>query len=978
MKNEKENPLLKIIAISNRSELVEIEKELIEIKVNLDNSSDNLLKKALIDYFRIINPLSLYWKESEISSFSKEIAMYYTKNNIEILLEKRIDMLKNPLLKYLIEIDEYFLKEKEKSKCCCLKLIFLTQNIEIISDYIKQLLSCDKLIEYNDIELEILNLNLNNPFSIIYLHELIKALVNRKDNKESIRDIIKDNIKNIQIFRCNKCFDILFVIHDINGTSLICNNGSHSITNSKSLKTLNKYELFCSECKKTLKIYYDNYKCIECKNFVCKNCIEKHFSVCILSNFISLYEVGFTCEMHNKKYIDSCDMCNKNLCEKCKSYHYHIIRPDNHIKLEEDISNSINYNKLLKTKNYIKYYLYEKMKYMKRFNYINQKIQKSLFFMLYDKKIVFNANLFSSEKFFDKEFKEYYKNIIDEAKNGRIEAFEGLKIIEDNYINLKKIPNDDNYEYRRFLESFIINQMKREQELNNIYSLMFNRLLSIQPKFDKCEIIELKKELNEINMDNILINSKIIGIINSNQIGKDYMKKLLRRYLADFIIRIIFKIYPNDFEVINLSLSNIYEIIITYGKELIDENKIKLINELVAKLIFNKEQLSKEEYQKAIINYIDSIKTNNRIVFKNSITIENETIEKNDLNFTLASLLYLRKIGNIAAHPNIERKYPIKINDISQEIKKIRDLLGLNSNISSNSLIDDTLIEEVKISLHKIKDKMLKDFQESLFNSSSNIDDILCYLFKDNWNKIINKNDAFLRALKIDINNKIDNLNEFNDDFIMNNNKLKEFQENIKQIDEISKRIKGNINRFIKFNIEEYKGLQYTIKNKLENIENLSIDSLQEVLDENIMILKNNLSLSEKKVYLIYIIAKEYLNSERFKQKKENVIKQLKELVKLEIIKKKLQEIFDSIENEFKNNQIRFNEDLFIEEVKKFIKTEKFGDYNILCNLSFNSQKLIDIIKKLVGRGVFDWLSLSEKETTSLLSYLFYLQNSNE
>ena len=138
---------------------------------------------------------------------------------------------------------------------------------------------------------------------------------------------------------------------------------------------------------------------------------------------------------------------------------------------------------------------------------------------------------------------------------------------------MKKIKKEDDNGYKEFLDSCFVNQMKRGDELNGIYSLLFNRLLSIQSEFEKCEKIEIKKDLNEIEMDNILIKSKIIGIINSNQIGKDFMKKLLGRYLADFIIRIVFKKYYSEFKVINISLSNIYEIIINYGKELIDEKK---------------------------------------------------------------------------------------------------------------------------------------------------------------------------------------------------------------------------------------------------------------------------------------------------------------------------------------------------------------------------------------------------------------------
>ena len=65
----------------------------------------------------------------------------------------------------------------------------------------------------------------------------------------------------------------------------------------------------------------------------------------------------------------------------------------------------------------------------------------------------------------------------------------------------------------------------------------------------------------------------------------------------------------------------------------------------------------------------------------------------------------------------------------------------------------------------------------------------------------------------------------------------------------------------------------------------------------------------------------------------------MKELVKLEIIKKKLQEILDLIEKEFGNSKSRFDENLFIGEVRTFIKKEKFDDYNTLYKLSFDSQK---------------------------------------
>ena len=197
-----------------------------------------------------------------------------------------------------------------------------------------------------------------------------------------------NNMKNIQIFRCSQCFDLLYVLHNNEGTTLFCNNPSHSLLNCTNIKQLNNYDLKFCECKIVIKIYFDNYKCIKCKLFVCNMCSKKHYKSCYPSDLINLYDVGYTCEIHSRKYIDTCDMCNKNLCEKCKLYHYHIVKEQNHITLhEEKMRASINFNKLFKVKNYIKYHLLNRYKYMKKFNLKNIKIPKSLHFMVIKEQI---------------------------------------------------------------------------------------------------------------------------------------------------------------------------------------------------------------------------------------------------------------------------------------------------------------------------------------------------------------------------------------------------------------------------------------------------------------------------------------------------------------------------------------------------------------------------------------------------------------
>ena len=81
-----------------------------------------------------------------------------------------------------------------------------------------------------------------------------------------------------------------------------------------------------------------------------------------------MYEVGYICELHNKKFIDTYDLCSKNLCSEYKLYHYHIIKEENHIYLNEEKLkqfHDFSLDNLNDEKNYIKHHLYKRYLYMK-------------------------------------------------------------------------------------------------------------------------------------------------------------------------------------------------------------------------------------------------------------------------------------------------------------------------------------------------------------------------------------------------------------------------------------------------------------------------------------------------------------------------------------------------------------------------------------------------------------------------------------
>ena len=74
-----------------------------------------------------------------------------------------------------------------------------------------------------------------------------------------------------------------------------------------------------------------------------------------------------------------------------------------------------------------------------------------------------------------------------------------------------------------------------------------------------------------------------------------------------------------------------------------------------------------------------------------------------------------------------------------------------------------------------------------------------------------------------------------------------------------------------------------------------------------------------------------------------------------------------------KNNNL--DEASFIKEVKNYIKDLNFEDSEKICELNLSLEKIIDIISLLVGEKENNWLVLSSKESTSISSYLYYMQN---
>ena len=87
------------------------------------------------------------------------------------------------------------------------------------------------------------------------------------------------------------------------------------------------------------------------------------------------------------------------------------------------------------------------------------------------------------------------------------------------------------------------------------------------------------------------------------------------------------------------------------------------------------------------------MKENNKILFKESITINHFQITKEELNFILGALFYLKRSGNFVALPNIESEIGAEINEISKKVKAIKDLIESNIIISNNTNDKTSLID---------------------------------------------------------------------------------------------------------------------------------------------------------------------------------------------------------------------------------------------------------------------------------------------
>ena len=58
----------------------------------------------------------------------------------------------------------------------------------------------------------------------------------------------------------------------------------------------------CKICNTKLELFEKNFCCFQCNNFFCEICSQKHKKQCLKFSLCKIYNLGFYCNEHNKKY----------------------------------------------------------------------------------------------------------------------------------------------------------------------------------------------------------------------------------------------------------------------------------------------------------------------------------------------------------------------------------------------------------------------------------------------------------------------------------------------------------------------------------------------------------------------------------------------------------------------------------------------------------------------------------------------------
>ena len=470
----------------------------------------------------------------------------------------------------------------------------------------------------------------------------------------------------------------------------ITKNGIEIIHKCKKGDKIIKFELnnnwklndsipFCFFCEKKLakKI------CLKCLKNVCLECIGSH-------NVIDLFDLQFYCIKHQKKITFCCEICQKNLCEKC--IHYHINnRPANEKNIEISFSFEKSNNALIKYLSQIiknDYYsniiktseIFHNFTLLKLIDINSSKIiNEENVVLSAETDININAHLCKTRK----DFKKNFKKLIFKAKLGEYDCYCELEDLITFYSNLfqnNDFQDDIEFEFQHHLEKelssieldyhFFIDAIKGNSLFNIVIELF---KMSLQ---------------NKINLNVLKFKNKILFDICKRMLNKLDFES--RRKISNLISLEIYKCYKKYIVKIN---PNDY-----YNLMAIIKLKSKY-SELDSKTERNIKTL-KENKEKILSNLEKSLENCKNYINDELINVKNKKVEKIDFDENSNIIFY---------SSNENEKKLITILNIFQLIKKEMGYIFNNNIHNLNININNILLE---VNLHKNYDENMEIFNE--------------------------------------------------------------------------------------------------------------------------------------------------------------------------------------------------------------------------------------------------------------------------
>ena len=918
-------------------------------------------------------------------------------------------------------------KKKQKDELeICFSICILSKNIKLMEIFFKEYL---KICVFGNNNFN--SINLENPFATNLLDSIFNKVYESIKNKqtEKINSIVKkcigeSNISINNIFHCNKCYDIVKMkLNKKNNFESKCLNCDKNYKEYSEFAIHNKtlLDFTCVSCGNKIIMYEQNYKCTSCKKIVCSKCINEHLDNCFSLRFIKLYEVGYNCEIHNRKYIDFCFSCEKNLCENCIEIHPHKVKKM--INIEENVIKL--FEELHKLKELTNVTIYPNKYYLSYLYLINKKhncFNGYLYEILCD---ILQINLKSTKedilfsKFNDQDFQKYYSKLLKNAREGKIYYLKCLESIKPLYskkqriefsINYNKIADSQCYT-RNFIEScrIIWHELQTIHDSIN-YDSIINDL--------RISNYNLKIKIDELNT-NLHIYK------NSNKVFQENTHNLLCRFLSDELLQLIITNYHMKLDKISLNLSILidlcsksdYDIFsdknIVHSILEISENFIKSLKELDKKYDISDKEIIKQQ----ILKYLHS---NQKIQFIDDIVIGEDIFKKEELNKILDILFFIKNKGNIIAHPNIDLDESLKI------IETPKIPLKFEIDIFYNSLLKEKIEEKIN---KKLKNKNLKcddnlprllndeedeedyytlnstDLElKERYNLFKNLEDYKNGIFDELIEKIKTIRDDILSRLNISkIKKKVEikdiiqtifegtqqkifeEMKEFQRAFILSTDeiikkyikidlekKISKENNNINKLIKVLKDILLILPNFIELNIPKHNNMKKFINNRIKNNEFDYYSIQMEIQKFEITILKGFdtqlLDCEKDEImaeFCFLLMVKTFENEiNLLKNIKKNYESELIKSIIYEDIEQKLNEIQGKCEEEFDDNSFL---------ITKSIKNNFFSDDNA-NNLTYERLKYILI--KILDNNIS--LDQSKNSKLKIDPKLFYIQNSKK